>query len=348
MFSFEITKLPDSSLEDSGSRFLQSPFWATFKRNHGWSFSYFHVVASYKVTSFSFNLIVLVRSFKKLFSLAYVPMGPELLENATNEQSVQHILESDFYKTDYPRLLTDLSHALRSFVPKNTMCIRYDIPLDFYTCDDRALYNKAVKQTESGIRKTKVDIQPPDTVLLDITPSTDDLLSNMKSKWRYNIRLAQKKGVVVKAYSKTDALFDSALDTYYDLYKTTAERDGIAIHTKSYYRDLFALSDSQLSNGIEAPVITLYLAEHEGDPLAGIITLFCKREAVYLYGASGNKKRNIMPAYLLQWTAIQDAKKHGCPVYDFYGIPPTDDENHPMHGLYLFKTGFGGKEIHRP
>ncbi len=94
--------------------------------------------------------------------------------------------------------------------------------------------------------------------------------------------------------------------------------------------------------------ISLYLAKHEDDYLAGIITLFCKREAVYLYGASGNIKRNLMPAYLLQWTAIKDAKEYGCPVYDFYGMPPTDDENHPMHGLYLFKTGFGGAIVHRP
>ena len=55
-----------------------------------------------------------------------------------------------------------------------------------------------------------------------------------------------------------------------------------------------------------------------------------------------------MPAYLLQWTAMQDAKKYGSQYYDMYGMPPTDDENHPMHGLYLFKTGFGGKNIHRP
>ena len=113
---------------------------------------------------------------------------------------------------------------------------------------------------------------------------------------------------------------------------------------KNYYLDLLN-SSAETQN---APVVRLYLAKHEADVLAGIITLFCKKEAVYLYGASGNIKRNFMPAYLLQWNAICDAKKIGCPVYDFYGCPPEENKNHPMHGLFLFKTGFGGKLIHRP
>ena len=175
----------------------------------------------------------------------------------------------------------------------------------------------------------------------------------MRSKWRYNIRLAQKKGVVVRAYrARTDKAdnpsLDSdasrALDIFYELYKTTASRDGIAIHAKKYYEDLFALSAAHK----DAPLITVYIASHEGENLASIITLFSKSEAVYLYGASSNAKRNLMPAYLLQWTAICDAKSYGSAVYDFYGMPPSDDKNHPMYGLYLFKTGFGGRIVHRP
>jgi hypothetical protein len=98
----------------------------------------------------------------------------------------------------------------------------------------------------------------------------------------------------------------------------------------------------------EKPLVTLYIASHEGSDLAAIITLFTKDEAIYLYGCSSNEKRNLMPAYLVQWTAICDAKKFDSKIYDFYGIPPTNDEGHPMHGLYLFKTGFGGKLVHRP
>jgi len=75
--------------------------------------------------------------------------------------------------------------------------------------------------------------------------------------------------------------------------------------------------------------------------------LFCDNEGVYLYGASSNEHRNLMPAYSLQWKAILDAKDRGCTTWDFYGIPPNEDPSHPMFGLYRFKTGFGGTIIHR-
>ena len=83
------------------------------------------------------------------------------------------------------------------------------------------------------------------------------------------------------------------------------------------------------------------------EPLGAIITMFYKDEATYLYGASSNEHRNLMSTYLLQWQAIKDAKEYGCKVYDFYGIPPTDEPSYPMVGLYRFKTGFGGKIVHR-
>ena len=107
-------------------------------------------------------------------------------------------------------------------------------------------------------------------------------------------------------------------------------------------------AESSKSGSEKSTKITLYIASHEGEDLAAIITLFQDNEAVYLYGCSSNNKRNLMPNYLVQWTAICDAKNYGSKIYDFYGIPPTGSENHPMHGLYLFKTGFGGREVHRP
>jgi lipid II:glycine glycyltransferase (peptidoglycan interpeptide bridge formation enzyme) len=76
--------------------------------------------------------------------------------------------------------------------------------------------------------------------------------------------------------------------------------------------------------------------------------LFRGKEATYLYGASSNIKRNLMAPYALQWKAIQDAQSSGCIVYDLFGIPPNEDPDHPMAGLYRFKTGFGGSIIHRP
>ena len=285
--------------------------------------------------------------------------------------------------SDYTHFLIEFAHALKPFLPHNTLCVRYDVPLDFTSCSERDFFVDAVKTLAFADRlnivKPRVDIQPPDTVLLDLQKSEDELLNAMKSKWRYNIRLAEKKGVVITAYrandihsgagSESNGNIDDALTVFYDLYKTTASRDGIAIHAKRYYEDIVHASAQSCSHNTSeqhagapqgsasaqqakpagtAPLISVYVASHEGEPLAAIITLFSKHEAVYLYGASSNVKRNFMSTYLLQWSAIKDAKAYGSSVYDFYGMPPTDDKNHPMHGLYLFKTGFGGAIVHRP
>ena len=223
--------------------------------------------------------------------------------------------------------------------------------MSFGTPEERDAFNYGLKVVSFAdrlhLRKNSVDIQPPDSTLVDLTPDTEEILERMKSKWRYNIRLSERKGVQIEKVTGADPLFSEKLDVFYDLYKITSERDGIAIHAKSYYEDLLKKSSDELAQKKDVPAVTLYLAKHEDDYLGAIITLFSRTESVYLYGCSSNVKRNLMPNFLLQWTAMQDAKKYGSLYYDMYGMPPTDDENHPMHGLYLFKTGFGGKNIHR-
>jgi lipid II:glycine glycyltransferase (peptidoglycan interpeptide bridge formation enzyme) len=170
----------------------------------------------------------------------------------------------------------------------------------------------------------------------------------MKAKWRYNIRLAQKKGVQVTEEG------EKGLDEFMQLYRETSKRDKIAIHSPSYYRTLFQ-TVSQIRTRVSAnspienlPELSLYIARHEGNAIAGIIVLRYGRMSTYLYGASSDQKRNLMPAYALQWYAIQDAKRKGASSYDLFGIPPEGtDDSHPMAGLYLFKTGFGGEIVHR-
>ena len=368
MFSFTIAPLSPRSLADGGERFLQSPFWAAFKSRHGWKSLFFDVRSE---EGGAFTVSVLVRRFAKYFSIAYIPMMPSFFygDTGVDGSTLQNLSTKADEKENggggvrqedaasYAQFLAEFSESLKGFLPKHTLCIRFDPAFDFYSVSSRDFFVAELKQEAASeklaIVKTKTDIQPPDTTLIDLTKSEDELLSAMRSKWRYNIRLAQKKGVVVRAYrARTDKAdnpsLDSdalrALDSFYELYKTTASRDGIAIHAKKYYEDLFALSAAHK----DAPLITVYIASHEGENLASIITLFSKSEAVYLYGASSNAKRNLMPAYLLQWTAICDAKSYGSAVYDFYGMPPSDATNHPMYGLYLFKTGFGGRIVHRP
>jgi lipid II:glycine glycyltransferase (peptidoglycan interpeptide bridge formation enzyme) len=165
----------------------------------------------------------------------------------------------------------------------------------------------------------------------------------MKPKWRYNIGLAARKGVTVRRAG------EEGLDLFYRLLAETARRDGIAVHGVEYYRGLFELAREYGSGGaLPAPDLRLYLAECGGETLAAIVTLFRGNEAVYLYGASSDRMRNLMAPYALQWQAMEDAAAAGCTVYDLFGIPPNDDPGHPMAGLYRFKTGFGGRIIHRP
>ena len=186
-----------------------------------------------------------------------------------------------------------------------------------------------------GLRKSPLDIQPSSTVLIDLHQSPDDLLAQMHKKNRYNVGLSRRKGVLV-------AEVEEGLERWYRMYRETAERDRISIHPFRYYERLFQIAR-------DSPHLTLhlYLAEHDGDLLAGIIVAHLGDHATYLYGASSNCKRELMPNYALQWHALQAAREAGMAVYDLFGVPPADDPAHPMHGLYRFKTGFGGSLVHR-
>jgi lipid II:glycine glycyltransferase (peptidoglycan interpeptide bridge formation enzyme) len=137
------------------------------------------------------------------------------------------------------------------------------------------------------------------------------------------------------------------LPAWYELYRETAQRDRITLHDFDYYRRQFDLAQEG-AGGSAGPVLKLLLARHEGDLLAGIIVAIHGLGATYLYGASSDAKRNLMPAYALQWEAIRLSRRLGCRTYDLFGIPPSPDPGHPMHGLYRFKTGFGGRLVHRP
>jgi lipid II:glycine glycyltransferase (peptidoglycan interpeptide bridge formation enzyme) len=219
------------------------------------------------------------------------------------------------------------------------------------------------------------DIQPPSTVIVDISADPDTLLSRMKSKTRYNVRLASKKGVTVEISPPGEDGVPADFDRWYDLYLETAERDRIAVHSRTYYRRQFRvaaelgeaggdglpdvrapgeLSGAARKDGAHpaaqggAPRLALLLAYHGGELLAGNILAAFGKRGTYLYGASSNRKRNLMPTYALQWAGMEWARGRGCTEYDLFGIPPAEDPDHPMHGLYRFKTGFGGKIIHRP
>ena len=262
----------------------------------------------------------------------------------------ENLVTAETQTIEFVHLLNDIAKALKSYLPKNTICIRFDPAVEFLEPDLRDDYIQGMKMVAFAdgihLKKNKVDIQPPDSTQINLVPDEEEILNNMKAKWRYNIRLAEKKGVEIEKIDGNYLELSEKLEKFYELYKITAERDGIGIHPKSYYEDLLKLSSSKIASGEDVPKINLYIAKHEEDYLGAIITLFSKTEGIYLYGCSSNTKRNLMPNFLLQWTAMKEAKALGCQYYDMYGMPPTDDENHPMHGLYMFKANFGGKNIH--
>ncbi len=301
----------------------------------------------------------------KAFSDSETP-APEALEGTTNSDEVVSIRPSDYSNTvisqeiitpetqaiEFAHFLSELAAALKPELPKNTIAIRFDPDVVFNSPEDRDLFNYGMHLITYAdrlkIRKNSVDIQPPDSTLVDLTGTEEEILEKMHSKWRYNIRLSERKGVVVHRYLGNDINLSEKIDKFYELTKITNARDGNASHAKAYYTDLIKSSAEEISKGRDVPVISLYISEHECEEIASIMTLFSHDEAIYLYGASSNNKRNLMPNHLLQWTAMKDAKAYGSKYYDMYGMPPEGkDENHPMHGLYMFKANFGGKNIHR-
>lgn len=166
--------------------------------------------------------------------------------------------------------------------------------------------------------------------VLDIRPDEKELLAGMKEKWRYNIRLASRKGVSVR---RGEGQAD--IDAFYRLYQATSERDQFFIHTKEHYEDAIRYFSQDGR-------VALFLAEVEGKPIAGAIIVSLGRWSWYLYGASANEYRERMPNHLVQWTSIQWAKAQGCWYYNFRGIPNILEEGQELWGVYLFKRGFGG------
>ncbi|MDR0568635.1 MAG: peptidoglycan bridge formation glycyltransferase FemA/FemB family protein, partial [Spirochaetaceae bacterium] len=284
----EIVPAELSVCNDADS-FLQSGFWGSFKAKFGWNARAF--LARWGRWD-SKPLLVIRRRLGLGFSFAYVPWGPELPAEFPPDREARNTA------------LAELAEALRSLLPKNIGFIRFDPP--WHTEGPTASPPSLGKPfTRAG-----ADVQPPDTVLLDLALPEETLLSRMKSKCRYNVGLAEKKGVTVRQAEETE------LARFHALLQETARRDGIAVHSLEYYQSLFSHSQEYSQGGQRT---ALYFAEHEGDLLAGVAVLFRGTEAVYLYGASSDAKRNLMAPYALQWRAIRDAKAAGCGVYDLFG-----------------------------
>ncbi|MBR3935979.1 MAG: peptidoglycan bridge formation glycyltransferase FemA/FemB family protein, partial [Oscillospiraceae bacterium] len=157
----------------------------------------------------------------------------------------------------------------------------------------------------------------------------DEVFMNLTQKCRYNVRVAMKHGVEIKIVGK------EYLDEFMRIMQTTGERDGFNIRPKEYFeRMLDCLGEH----------VRLYMGFYNGQAVCGTITTNYAGKCCYVYGASDNAYRNVMPNYLIQWEMIKWAIETGCTVYDFQGISGNlEDESDHLYGLYRFKRGFNGQ-----
>ena len=215
-------------------------------------------------------------------------------------------------------------------VCKRNRAIFLKLEPDFWTGEQPVTWNLELEISPHNI-------QPPRTIIIDIRGSEDEILAKMKQKTRYNIRLAEKKGVTVRTWDDVEA--------FHKMMLVTGERDGFGIHSLDYYKRAYELLQPKGLGEI-------LVAEYEGKPLAVLFVARNGHRAYYLYGASTDEERNRMPTYLLQWEAMKWAKVHGCEEYDLWGVPDEDEatleanfetKREGLWGVYRFKRGFGGE-----
>jgi peptidoglycan pentaglycine glycine transferase (the first glycine) len=185
---------------------------------------------------------------------------------------------------------------------------------------------------DRGWRFSPEQVQFRNTVLLDIRPGEDALLAAMKSKTRYNIRLAARHGVTVRPGGESD------LPQLYRMYAETADRDSFVIRPEGYYLDIWG---SMMRAGHAQPLI----AEVEELPVAALILFHFADRGWYLYGMSRSLHRGKMPNHLLQWEAVRWLKRAGYSFYDLWGAPDVFAEDDPLWGVFQFKQGFGGQVV---
>ncbi len=297
---------------------LQTTNWARLKNRFGWSSQR---VWLKKDGRYAAGAQVLFRSAALgLVKIGYIPHGP--LVDWTNEEEVD-VLFNQIDQAVY-------QHGA-GMVKMEPLIWQHKMPEAAWA---------AICEREQAVI-TDDTIQPPRTIMVDLQPAEEEILAAMKPKTRYNIRLAARKGVTVREGTAED------IPAFNRLLAETGQRDSFGTHADTYYRDAFQLFVPQQA--------VLLIAEYEGRPLAASFITALGQTGSYLYGASSNEERNRMPAYAVQWSAMQWAKARGCTQYDLWGIPDAEEEQleaeftgrkDGLWPVYRAKRGYGG-EIQR-
>jgi peptidoglycan pentaglycine glycine transferase (the first glycine) len=298
------TAWDDFVASQKDSQILQSYEWGEFKSKLGWDH---FVVAVEDAGQIKAGMSVLSRKLPILKkNIFYAPRGPVVPFSDTG--SINALIDG-----------VCVEAALR-----NAIALKIDPEID--DKDGTAI---DILKNKGFIRQHK-QVQPRTTYFLDLTKGLDELLMSFEEKTRYNIRLAEKKGVKVREDST-----QGGIEVFYKIYRETSKRDVFLIHPQSYYMKLKeCLIDRGLAN--------VFIAEYQGIPVASLFAFRFGDRVWYMYGASINDYRNVMPNHALHWHLIKWAKEKGLKVYDLWGIPSSPDEKHPLYGVYRFKKGFNG------
>ncbi|MDI6769065.1 MAG: peptidoglycan bridge formation glycyltransferase FemA/FemB family protein [Anaerolineales bacterium] len=331
---------------------LQTWQWAEVKAKYGWKPMPFiwhsqpaipnpalsEVEGSHSVAAaMILKRAIPVGGFAKKMCVLYVPKGPLMDWNdAALRQRVLDDLRAYARRQGAIFVKIDPDVALGTGIPGS---------------EEEALDNggQAVRSdlTRRGWLFSSDQIQFRNTVLIDLSPPEEELLARMKQKTRYNVRLAEKKGVSVRPGTPAD------LPMLYKMYAETSIRDGFVIRDEPYYQTVWQTFMRSHVGKLESlnfgtfkpvnlPTCEPLIAEVEGQAVAAIFLFFFAGRAYYLYGMSREAQREKMPNYLLQWEAMRRAKAAGCKLYDLWGAPDVFAANDPLWGVFRFKEGLGG------
>lgn len=228
-------------------------------------------------------------------------------------------------------VLKQLTEGVRELGKKyNAFVFRMEPDIKKNDKEFREIVEKIGYKVKDDAKDFKDEIQPRFVFRLDIKGKTEDeILAGCHQKTRYNIRLAKRKGVEIREGNRED------LKDFHKIMIETGSRDGFIIRSLEYFEKMY--------DELAPKHMKVLMAYYEGKPISGIIPIMYGNKTWYLYGASSNEHRNLMPNYLLQWEMIRQAIQNGCDVYDFRGVSGVVDESHPQYGLYRFKKGFGAE-----
>ncbi len=321
--------------------FLQTHEWAQVKSKYGWKPIYliwsdkaFQSYTSDQLDQLDQSNInaaclvlkrtVLSRGFVSRLCILYAPKGPLLdWANESLRNRVLDDLQSFANKQGAIFLKIDPDVLLGTGVPESED-----------SREDNGGKAVASELTRRGWRFASDQIQFKNTVLIELSSSEDKMLARMKQKTRYNIRLAEKKGVTARIGRQSD------LPMLYKMYAETSVRDGFVIRNEEYYQTVWE-TFMQSAEPTAEPLI----AEVNGEAIAAIFVFCFAGRAYYVYGMSREAHREKMPNYLLQWGAMKRAKLRGCLIYDLWGAPDEFKESDSMWGVFRFKEGLGGDVI---